>query len=197
MHLIARAATTLVTMALVVGGTAAAANAQATTIRDKASDVLSFTGQANDDRGTQLGYSQSIASGVDLRSMRVKHTKKSVSVNLKFSDLDVATTVYVSLRVNGKSTPSRFLVNTEDETGIVINSQGSKRCNVPLTTRTGRSGSINAVIKRSCLGDPKKIKASVFAADQGYFADDAPYLIDPLSPNGVRDQAWTKWLKAS
>jgi hypothetical protein len=197
MRLVARTAATLLATTLVVGATATAASAQSTTIKDKASDVLTYADQTTDTRGTQLGYSESVASGVDLRSMRVKHTKKSVSVNVKFSNLDGLTTVYVYLRLDGKAAATRFLVNTEDEQGVVLNSQGRKRCNVPLTTREGRGGSINAVIKRSCLGDPKKVKASVLAVDQGYFGDNTPYTMDAVSPTGVRDQAWTKWLKAS
>jgi hypothetical protein len=196
MRTTARVAAALLSTTIVVGGTATTAFAQSTTVKDKASDVLSFTGPA-DERGTQLSYSESNASGVDLRSLRVKHTKKSVAVSLTFSNLDYATTAIVSLRVDGKSEPSRFLLNSDDKTGTVLNTQGKKRCTVPVTHRYGNRGSIHAVIKRSCLGTPDRVKATAFAAEQGYFADNTAFKADSVSPNGVRSSTWTKWLKAS
>lgn len=179
---------------LVSGGTAA--TAQSATIKDRTSDVLHYA-DADDERGTQLGYADSVATGIDLRSMRIKHTKKSVVVDLRFSDLDAETGVYVALRLDGESRPSRYLINIENQKGQVVNTQGRKRCSVPLTSRTGKRGTIHAVIKRSCLGDPTKIKASVFSFDSGFFSDNDPYAADPLSPTAVRGQAWTTWLKAS
>jgi hypothetical protein len=197
MRLIGRTATALLTTAIVLGGTATASTAQSTTIKDKTSDVLTYADQTTDKRGVQLGYSESVASGTDLRSMRVKHTKKSVSVKITFSELAADTTVYVSLRLNGRSRLTHVLANTYDDTGVIINAQGRKQCSVPLKTHVGTGGSINAVIKRSCLGDPKKIKAAAFTVDQGFFGDNTPYTGDVLSSRGVRDEQWTKWLKAS
>lgn len=195
-RLIRRAAVTIVAAAGIIGSTVGSAHAQSDTVKDNASDVLSFADQTIDRRGTQLGYSESVASGVDVRSLRVSHTKKSVKVTAKFSNLDDATTVYVALRINGRSTPTRLLVNTYDDRGTVVTNGGRKRCSVPLTTRVGSNGLVRATIKRSCLGNPKKIKASVSAVDQGYFGDNTPYLADWLSPNSVRGEAWTTWLKA-
>lgn len=196
MRTTARLAAAMLTTTIVVGGTATSAFAESTTLKDKASDVLALADQ-NDERGTQLSYSESNASGLDLRSLRVKHTKKSVAINVKFSNLDYATTVVVSLRVDGKSSPSRFLFNTEDDRGTVLNTQGKTRCRVPVTHRYGRSGTVNAVIKRSCLGTPQRVKATAFSADQGYFADNTASKIDSLSPTSVRGETWTPWLKAS
>lgn len=193
----ARIAATLLTTTFVVGGTVASASAETTTLKDKASDVLSFADQTTDDRGTQLGYADSIASGVDLRALRVKHTKKSVSINLKFSNLVDTTTVNASIRVDGSSKPSRFVVNTRENTGTVFNTQGKKRCTVPVTHRYGTGGSVNFVIKRSCLGDPKKVKVSAFATDPGFFGENTPFKGDSVSPTQVRGEAFTRWVKAS
>lgn len=196
MRITARAAAALLTTTIVVGGTATAASAQSTTLKDKPSDVVSFA-SPDDPRGTQLGYADSVASGVDLRSMRVKHTKKSLSINLKFSRLVDTTTVYASVRVDGKSTPSRLVVNTKEDSGTVLDAKGKKRCTAIATHRYGRGGSVNLVVKRSCLGDPKRVKVGAFAADPGYFEDDQPYKADAVSPSKVRGGAYTKWLTAS
>lgn len=189
------AATVVATTALLLS-TGAAAHAQTQTLKDKSSDVLSYTSMA-DERGVVLGYADSVASGVDLRSLRVKHTKKSVSVNVKLSQLANDTTIAVSLRLNGSSKPTRFLYNTYSSKAQLINGQGTLKCSVPLTTTIGKNGSINAVIKRSCLGNPKKIKASVVAMSPGAFEEGAPILADAVAPNSIRTEAWTTWLKAS
>lgn len=193
----ARVAATLLTTALVVAGTATAASADTDTVKDKASDVLSYADQTTDENGTQLGYADSIASGVDLRSMRVKHTKKSVAIRVKFSALADTTTVIASVRVDGKSKPSRLVVNTGETKGKVFTSRGDKRCTVPVTHKYGRGGSVSFVVKRSCLGDPKRVKVSVFAADAGYASDNGAVKTDAVSPNSVRSSSYTSWLKAS
>lgn len=189
------AATVVATTALLLSA-GTAAHAQSETVKDKSSDVLSYV-DMKDEQGVVLGYADSVASGVDLRSMRVKHTKKSVSVNVKLSNLAEDTTIEVSFRLNGSSKPTRFLYNTWEDRGQVLNSRGSRRCMVPLTTKTGSGGSISAVIKRSCLGNPAKLKASVISLSPGAFEDDARILTDAVSPTAVRTEAWTSWLKAS
>jgi hypothetical protein len=193
----ARVAATLLTTALTVAGTAAAASADTDTVKDKASDVLSYADQTTDTNGTQLGYADSVASGVDLRSMRVKHTKKSVAITVKFSNLARTTTVYASVRVDGKSKPSRYVVNSGRKTGVVLNAQGDKRCSVPVTHKYGRSGSVSFVVKRSCLSDPKRVKVSVTAFDAGIMTDNGPVKTDAVSPTSVRNSSFTSWLKAS
>jgi len=194
--------TTRVTAALVssliaVGATAASAQADTTTLRDKASDVLTFTDQTTDQRGTQLGYSQSKESGLDLRSLRVKHTTRSVAINLGFSRLSPDTVVTVSLRLDGKATPTRFLVSVGDGKARVTTPKGSSQCTVPLSVRLGDRGHVNAVIKRSCLGDPDRIKASALVSDEGLYGDNTPYTADAVSPSSVRGVTWTTWLSPS
>jgi hypothetical protein len=193
----ARVAATLLTTALAVAGTATAASADTDTVKDKASDVLSFADQTTDENGTQLGYADSVASGVDLRSMRVKHTKKSVAIKIRFSNLGRATTVYASVRVDGKSRPSRIVVNTGENKGKVFNARFDKRCTVPVTHKYGRGGSVSFVVKRSCLGDPQRVKVTASAFDEGFATDNGPVKTDAVSPNNVRGSAYTSWLKAS
>lgn len=196
MGIFLRPAATAVAATALLLSAGATAHAQSETIKDKSSDVIRYA-DIDDEVGTVLNYSDSVASGVDLRSMRVKHTKKSVSVNLKLSHLSDDTSVVVMFRLNGAAEPSRMLVSALGTTGFVMTPGGNVRCHVPLKTRTGKSGSINAVIKRSCLGNPKKLKATVGSATSEIIVDDAPYSGDILSPTAVRTVTWTKWLKAS
>lgn len=193
----ARIAATMLTTSLALAGTTAAASADTDVVKDKASDVLSFTDQTTDENGTRLGYADSIASGVDLRSVRVKHTMRSVAIKVAFSNLADTTTVIASVRVDGTSKPSRLVINTGENKGQVFNARGDKRCTVPVTHSYGRSGSVNFVVKRSCLGDPKRVKVSVFAADAGYATDNGPFKADAVSPTSVQGSAYTSWVKAS
>jgi hypothetical protein len=196
MRTLARFATALVTTTIVVGATATTAHAQTTTVKDKASDVLSFTDQSTDTRGTQLGYRESVASGVDLRSLRAKHTKKSVAIRVKFADLGTETLPIIGLRLDDDSEPSRFVVVSASGEADVINAHGTKRCTVPLTAQLGASGYLNVVVKRSCLAAPKRVKVSVFAAREGFQGHNTPYMADTVSPDSVRGDGWTTWLKA-
>lgn len=196
MRPIARTTAILLSTAAVVGLSATSAHAQAATVKDKSSDVINYTSM-NDEVGVLLGYAESVASGVDLRSLRVKHTTKSVKVDVKLSNLKDDTTIIVSFRFDGSKKDSHFLFNTWDDRGQVLNARADTKCKVPLTTRTGKNGSVSAVIKRSCLGDPKKLKATVSAMSPGAFETDVPILADALSPSAVRTPAYTKWLKAS
>jgi hypothetical protein len=195
MRLIPRIAAAMLTTTIVVGGTTTAGHAQSTTLKDKSSDVINYASM-KDEVGVVLGYAESVASGVDLRSMRVKHTAKSVKVDIRLSHLKNDTTVFVSFRLDGSKKDSHFLYNTWEDRGQVVNARGQRKCKVPLTTKTGKNGSVSAVIKRSCLGDPKKLQASAGAMSPGAFETDVPILADPLSPSAVRTPTYTKWLKA-
>jgi hypothetical protein len=195
MHLIARAATTLVTTALVVGGTAAAANAQATTIRDKVSDVVTYSD--TNQNGTVLGYTDSVATGADIRSLKVKHSTKSVTIALAFAELGPDTSMSAVFRLNGKKQPSLGLVSTGKRSADVFNLKGKKVCSAKLTTTTGTKGSIKAVVKRSCLKNPKKIKVGADATAFTQSGDTFTVHQDVVSTSSVRSFGYTKWLKAS
>lgn len=186
---------TAATALLVCSG--AAAQAQSTTRGDKAADVLSFADQTTDTQGTKLSFDDSVASGVDLRTVRVKHSTKSVAIKLTFSNLGAGTIPVMSLRLNGKSTPTRFVVIAGTGTAKVITAGGTRRCHAPLTGRLGTDGYLNVVIKRSCLGNPERIKVSAFAASEGYQGNNTPYLLDSLSSTQVRAEHWTGWLRSS
>lgn len=74
--------------------------------------------------------------------------------------------------------------------------RGDVPLNLRLTDTLSRY-SITAAIKRSCLGTPKRLKASAFADDPGYFGDNTPYKEDAVSKSTVRGLEYTKWLKPS
>lgn len=191
-----RIAAAVLTTSVIVAGTTAAAQAESTTLKDKSSDVVSLAG-FDDEQGTQLGYADSVASGVDLRSMKVKHSKKSVTITLRFSELKSDTMVSAMFRLDGKSQPQRDLTSTSRKRAVITDNKGKKRCSVPLTTTTGTGGSVRAVIKRSCLGDPKKIKVAAAAYVFDVKQDDFSARVDVLSPTNIRTETYTKWLKAS
>jgi hypothetical protein len=190
-------ATAFATTAL-IGSAGTAAHAQTDNLKDRATDVIHYE-NFDDEDGKVLSYRDSSASGVDLRGMRLKHGKKSVSVNLKFANLSKNTQAIVMFRLDGKSEPQRFLFNVSSRSGLVMDLTSSDEgCTVPLKTKTGRKGTIHAVIDRECLGDPVKVKATAFVMlSDDMMADDAPYDQDALSPTRVRGISWTKWLRSS
>ncbi|KAA1378706.1 hypothetical protein [Aeromicrobium fastidiosum] len=189
----ARIAAALVSTAFAVSATATGAFAQSTTVKDKASDVIAYADD-NDQNGTVLGYAESIASGADLRSVTVDHGKTNVTLTIKFADLQNTTAVSVAFRPDAKKRPNRVLANTGRASGVVFDTDGEARCTVKLKTRPGRSGSIKATVKRSCLGSPDKIRVSVAAVSLG---DDGRLRVDSLSKGDPRRPVYTKALKAS
>lgn len=189
----ARVAATLLTTTIVVGGTATSAFAQAATVKDKSADVISYADE-KDEQGTVLGYSDSVASGADIRSLKVDHGKKKVTVTLKFSNLKSTTTASIVFRPDNKRQPNRVLVNTGRKSGEVYDLKYKARCAVPLKTKLGKGGYVKATIKRSCLGTPKKLKVT---ASSYIFTANGGGVIDSLSKGDPRGSSFTKSLKAS
>jgi hypothetical protein len=189
------AAAAVATAALVAAGTSTA-QAGTDDVKDKASDVIRYQ-DFDDENGTVLSYRDSIASGVDMRGMRLRHGKKSVSVNLKFAQLTRDTQVIVLFRLNNKVQPQRFLFSAGNREAILIGDEDPEEtCDVPLKVKTGRKGTIHAVIDRSCFGDPVKIKATAVVSSSELDAEDGPYVDDYLSPTRTRGISWTTWLRA-
>lgn len=202
-----RAAAAVLTTAVVVAGTATSASAQSTTIKDRATDVvstsLSLTDDVDldlDDKGTPLTYAESLASGVDIRSMRVSHGKQTVGLTLRFSNLGRGAQTIVAFRLDGRSQPERVLVSTSSRSARILKDDGKadKDCRVPLTTKTGRNGYIRAVIDRSCLDDTRRIKVSSASVSITMPTEDSLVIVqDVISPKNLRVPSWTKWLRSS
>ncbi len=198
MRFIARSAAALLTTALIVGGTTTAAHAQSQTIKDKKGDVVQYDG-FEDERGTVLSTNQSAKSGVDVRSMKVNHKKKSVVLDVKFSQLKKNALLSVVFRVNGKSRESYYMVSTSRSRADVYDRKDRRVCSAKLKTRLGKKGSIKATLKRSCLDNPKKLKvsaASVSIENVETDSEQPVFLADVVSKSSVRNPAWSKWLKA-
>lgn len=200
---IVRLAATSATAAIMLASAGVAAHADSTVVKDRASDVLSSKLTLNEDEtdivqtDSVLDYRRSIASGVDLRSMRVNHGKKTVSVTLKFAELRRDAVAVVAFRLDGKAEPERLFMNTAKRSGTVSNEKGKKQCKVPVTTRTGPKGFIRTVIDRSCLDDPTRLKATTVSISLKASDDSLTINQDVLSPKNVKTLRWTKWLKAS
>lgn len=189
-----RAAAVLLTTTIVVGGTAATAHAQATTVKDKASDVLTYS---DGDNGTLLGYADSVASGADVRSLKVNHGKKSVTFTYKFAELGPDTTISAAIRLPGKKRPSYGLIGTSPHKVAVYNLKAEKQCSARVTSRTGAKGWVKVVVKRSCLKNPEKIQVAADASVNLSTTDDTyAFHYDAVSKKNIRTPTWTKFLKA-
>lgn len=195
MNLVIRTVSVLLSASVVLAATATSATADSQTIKDRASDVLTWPSKKAGEEATRLDYQASIASGLDLRSLRVRHTRKTVAITAKFSNLGPSARLYVSVRLNGKKKTTRFVV-AQDGTGRIVTSSFAVKCTVPLTVRPGRNGVMKAVFKRSCLKNPDRIKVSAYVTDSNYDTVDAPQTGDFGSPSKVGQWTWTKWLKA-
>lgn len=177
---------------------AGAAHAQTTTVKDRASDVVDLAaGKGQQD--TLLGYADSVATGIDLRSMRVKHTKKSVAVTLRFADLSPRANIGIAFRVNGRSKPQFTLTSISSTRAEVRNAADKRRCAVPLTRRTGPRGTVHVVVARSCLASPRKIKVGAAASLVTPAGESVDVQLDVVSDTSVKIEEfdWTRWLKAS
>ncbi len=195
MRLIARSAAALLATGLVIGGTTTAAQAQSQTIKDKKADVLEYVANPN---GKRLSASQSVKSGADIRSMKVDHSKKTVTVDLKFARLHKDTDIFVSFRTTSKAEPTHTLANISKKKAVVLNLQGEKECSAKLKTKLGKKGYIKATVKRSCLDNPKKVRVSAISVryvEPTSAGGNAQQFVDVFSKSSVRKPAYTKALK--
>lgn len=196
-----RLVVTSIAAGALVTATGVSAHAQSTTMKDRASDVVSsdasLVGEEVQDQESVLDYRRSIASGVDLRTMRVSHGEKTVNVTLKFAELRRDATVVVAFRLDGDAEPERVLTSTSRRWATVSDANDKTKCSIPLKTKTGPKGTIRATIKRSCLGDPERLKAA--AVSIAIKTDDDTFSIrqDVLSAKNLRIPTWSRWLSPS
>lgn len=185
---------TAATAAILAGGLAGA-SAQESTVRDRASDVIQYVGD-EDETGSILGYQPSLDTGTDLRSMRVLHGSSSVSITLKFAELDRhGADIIILFRESGQTDINRLLFNTSKKSAVVISPGGSLKCTIGLSVQTGKKGHIYTKITRKCLSNPVKLKATAIVG-RTTGTEDAPiYFIDYTSPTKFRTPEWTPWLK--
>ena len=185
---------TAATTAILAAGLAGA-SAQESTVRDRASDVIQYVGE-DDETGTILGYQPSLDTGTDLRSMRVLHGSSSVTVTLKFAELDHhGADIVMLFRESGQKDINRLLFNIGKKSAVVISPGGSLKCTVGLSVQTGTKGHIYTKIKRKCLSNPVKLKAAAIVGRTTGTEDEPISFIDYVSPTNFRTPAWTPWLK--
>lgn len=198
MNPIHRMAATAVASTALLMSTGLAASAQSVSMKDKSSDVVELSSDDLDGNGEVLGYQDSLDSGADVRSMKVKHTKKSLSVTLKFAELKRDTSITVAIKVPGKSEPRWFVSGVSPSKAEVFTPKGKSVCSARQTVKTGSGGSIKVVVKRSCLDDAKKLKIAAAAGTVEFEGADK-FIVkqDAVSPNAIRTPSYTKWLKAS
>lgn len=196
MRLITGLAATALTVATVLG-TSTAAQAQQSTIKDKRADVLSFS-SLDDESYSRLGSTASKKSGVDAKSVRFDHSRKNVTITIRFSRLKSGSTMFAELTRAGKKKPSFELYGYDKQGGAVYNARGKKVCNAKVRTSNGKNGSITATIRRSCLGNPAKLRlsAGVFRFTGGD-AQNPAYVADMLSSKKVLTPERSRLLKSS
>jgi hypothetical protein len=195
-------ATTVVTAAILASA-GVAAHADSAVVKDKASDVIQSELVLTDDdsdvdeKESVLGYRESIASGIDLRSMRASHGKKTVSVTLRFAELRRDAQAVIAFRVNGQAEPDRLFLSSSSRSGRIISDADDKVCKVPVKTKTGAKGTMRVVIDRSCLDDPTRLKVALVSMTAKVTDTSVTTRLDVLSPKNVKVPRWTKWLKSS
>ncbi|MDX6276555.1 MAG: hypothetical protein QOJ72_683 [Nocardioidaceae bacterium] len=208
-------AAAIVSAAFVLAASSAAATAASDTTTDKNSDVQYYKG-FDDQSPALLGHIQSINSGVDVRSFKISHSKKLVSVHFDVVHLqDKGITASVQLQKNNQSHSGDWLAifrvqTASDSSGTVhpgevtILGEAEPSCTVDVTITPGRYGTIHARIPRACLGDPSTLRAS--AALSRYYkpADDTSEESqfertwgDSVSATHYRSSDWTPWVKSS
>lgn len=188
-----RAAAALLTTTIVIAGTAATANAEAVTIKDRATDVLTYS---DGDQGTRLGYSDSVASGADIRSLKVNYSKKSLTLRFTFAELGPDTTISGAIRLRGKKRPAFGLIGTSPHTVGVYTLKGKKACSARVSSRTGTKGWVKVVVKRSCLKNPQEIQVAANSEANVSTADSYAFNYDAVSKSNIRNPTWTRFLSA-
>ncbi|KRC63472.1 hypothetical protein ASE12_01065 [Aeromicrobium sp. Root236] len=202
MRIISQLLGTGIVATALVSAVATSAVAQETTVKDLRADVVQYSVDDDLDPGTILDGPTSIATGIDATSARVKHTKKSVAIQMRFADLTTDKTfTYAGIRVRGAKTwPSYWVQSNGSKTkGAVYDRNFKRLCSATFTTRSGESGWINVVVPRSCINKPKEIKVKVWVVREPQQDPDdvQTFLEESVSPTTYKSASWTTWLKSS
>lgn len=192
----------LATTAL-VAASATPASAQSQRIKDKRADVVRYEARDDDngDKATVLDRKASVATGLDATQSTIKHSKKSLTVTIKFSKLTKHRVyVHTYIRFKGAKNQAQFIVlnhGSNKKVSIYDRALEHTFCTAKLKRKTGKSGSISFKIKRKCLDSPKAIKAttSLMTYPDGRVGD--TYLSESISSSHVTRASWSKWLKSS
>ncbi len=205
--------TAIASAILILGATATTAGATSTTIKDKNSDVQYYKG-FDDQSPTTLNHDLSIRSGVDVRGFKLNASKTLVSVHFDVVHLqDEDLTATVELQKNkltqAGSWRASFRVHTDPNPSGTVHSGevrvlGELRCTVDVQILPGRYATIHARIPRSCIDNPKTIRAKASLSryfkpvgDEAEESEHERTWSDPVSATYVRSQSWTKWIAPS
>ncbi|TCI99464.1 hypothetical protein [Aeromicrobium sp. IC_218] len=150
-------------------GSGTAAHAERASIKDKRADVVRTTYSADEYEMVeqrQLNTTSSKKSGIDAKSVRFDHDRRTISVTVRFSRLKSGSGMYVGIYAPGSKEPDfqaygevgeskSFVYGTEDY---------EDACSGDFASRRGRNGWMTLTIERSCLGDLPEIRMSVGAS---------------------------------
>lgn len=187
---------------VILTGTAVTATAQSDKIIDKRADVVQLDDSDTSDNGTVLNRADSIASGIDVKSLTVKHGKKSLKVTIRFADLtkeDVQ--AQAAVRTKGHKEPKYLIYSiNRKKVGVMDldDDEFKQVCTGKQSKKAGKNGTITFAVARSCFKKPKAIKVQAAATRFIQFNDENFTVYqDAISSSKVRMPDSTKWLKAS
>ncbi|WP_165570431.1 hypothetical protein [Aeromicrobium sp. IC_218] len=178
-------------------GTGTAAHAERATIKDKRADVVLTTMWDEGYQERQLGRTESKKSGIDAKSVRYDHRRRTVSVTVKFSRLKSDAGLSVEFYAPGSDEPDYELHGFLDSSDADVMDAGYEHaCSASLKGRKGRNGWMTATVKRSCLGDLPKVRMAATAFR--VVEKDASVLIygDALSAKKIRTAQKSRALAA-
>jgi hypothetical protein len=208
-------AAAIVSAAFVLAASSTAATAASHTTTDKNSDVTYYRG-FDDQEPQLLGHIQSVRSGVDVRSFKLNHGAKYVSIRFDVVHLqDERLTATVLLQKNKRSGTrdwsATFRVTTpvaptgSVHTGMVTRpGEDDPICSVDVRVTSATHGTVYAQIPRSCLGNPSTLRAEAWLSRYYRPADDTSEesqyertWYDSVSAIHYRSADFTPWLKSS
>ena len=201
MRILAHLSAALVSATVVLASTVVAASAQETTITDKRADVVQYDGR-DDDSGTVLGADDSVSTGVDATSARIRHTKKYVTILMRFENLTGGRVLsYAGLAVNGTGTTSYWIYNRGSKSTVTVLNRAQTKvlCTGAFTQKAGKNGSLYLRVARSCLGYPHKIKAQtgLWRWMGSLDNDDATYYDESISASRYKTTSYSSWITSS
>jgi hypothetical protein len=186
--------------AVTVLGTAPAAHAERASIKDKRADVVRTTYSADDlevREERRLTKTASRRSGIDATSVRYDHRSKTVSVTVRFARLKSDAGLYAEIYAPGsKKADFEVYGRMGSSVAEVVDPEYDVVCSGDFSSRTGKKGWMRLTVKRSCLGDLRKVRMAAGAYRTVEDGDAFVVYGDALSAKKVRTPHRTRLLAA-
>ncbi|WP_019144317.1 hypothetical protein [Aeromicrobium massiliense] len=182
-------------------GTGTAAHAERASIKDKRADVVRTTYAMDDfevQEERQLNTASSKKSGIDAKSVRYDHRRKTVSVTVRFSRLKSDSGVYVEVYAPG-SKKADFEVSGrvgDSQAYVTMPDDYEPICTGDVASRRGKNGWVTVTVDRACFGDLPEVRLAVGAFRTLFDDDTLVTYHDALSAKKIRTPQKTRLLAA-